>query len=173
MDCIIETERLILRKFNIEDSKDCLEFLSDKETCYLDGGYEPFFEMDDKFKDLMNRFSKQEGRIMIELKSENKVVGTLNLRESMFRVVNSVEIGYCLSPNYRRCGYASEAIQAIIYYLIHVCNVQMITAKAYEKNYPSIHLLEKLGFKYEGKLHKSFCYPGREPEDLVCYYYEE
>ena len=172
MEVVIETENLVLRKFKMEDDKDCIEFLSDCETCYLDGGYEPFLEMDERFYNLMNRFEKQDGRLMIELKSENKVIGTINIRDSLFRVVKSVEIGYCLNPNYRRRGYASEAIQAIIQYLFHICDVELITAKAYELNEPSIRLLEKLGFKYEGKLYKAFQYPGREPESLVCYYYD-
>ena len=34
----LETDRLLLRPFRPEDRADCFAFLSDPETCHLDGG---------------------------------------------------------------------------------------------------------------------------------------
>lgn len=166
---IIETERLALRPFRKSDASDCFEFLSDRETCYLDGGYPPFLEMDEHFDELMTRFATQDQRYMVELKQEHKVIGTIFLRKAYFRVVDSIEIGYCFSPNYRRKGYATEALNALFKKLFLNDHVELVSAKVYEKNIPSLQLLRSLGFHYEGQLMKSFRYPGREPESLECF----
>ena len=71
----LESTRLLLRKFNINDADDCFEFLSDKETCYLDGGYEPWLKKDDAFWNLMNLFESQNSRYMILLKEKTKSLG--------------------------------------------------------------------------------------------------
>ena len=167
----LESERLILRKFKKEDEDDCFEWLSHQETCYLDGGYQPWTTKDESFYMLMDRFSKQDGRLMIVLKEENKVIGTIYLRKALFRVVKAVEIGYVLSPNYRRCGYMKEALE-LIEALLKQHNVQLLLAKVYEHNIPSLSFVEKNGFIKEGRLVKSFKYPNREIGDLICFYKE-
>ena len=46
----LQTPRLLLRPFSSADSTDLFEFLSDRDTCYDDGGYEPFAAMDEKYQ---------------------------------------------------------------------------------------------------------------------------
>lgn len=165
----LTTERLILRNFQSNDAKDCFEFLSDRQTCYNDGGYEPFSEMDDEYYALMNKFANQPMRKMVVLKCTGKVIGTINLSEVNDRAVKTFEIGYVISPDYRQKGYAYEAASAICSYLLNDLRVDMIIAGAIETNLPSHKLLLKLNFSYEGRKRKSFYHPEYGAVDLLYY----
>lgn len=167
----IESKRLLLRKFQLSDADDCFEYLSDKETCYMDGGYEPWLSKNESFYDLMNHYESQSGRLMIVLKEENKVIGTIYIRNSLFRVVSAYEIGYVISPKYRRNGYMKEALELLFSYLKNE-GVKLITAKAYEHNVPSNSFLKSIGFIQEGVIVESFCHPIDGIGNLNCYYYQ-
>ena len=69
----LETDRLLLRPFRPEDRADCFAFLSDPETCHLDGGYEPFREMDRDYDALMEKLAGPEGRYMVEERASCRV----------------------------------------------------------------------------------------------------
>ena len=62
----LRTERLIIRRFVLEDQDDLFELLSDRQTYYDMGGYEHFDEGDEEFHQLMQNFSKDENRYVIE-----------------------------------------------------------------------------------------------------------
>lgn len=166
---VLTTERLILRKFQPNDAKDCFGFLSDKQTCYSDGGYEPFAEMNEEYYALMDRFADQPMRKMIVLRDRDKVIGTLNISEVNDRAVEAYEIGYVINPCYQRKGYAFEAVSAICQCLLSELRADMIIAGAIESNLPSLNLLRKLDFKYEGRKTKSFYHPEHGAIDLLYY----
>lgn len=169
----METERLLLRPFSTGDERDCFAFLSDRETCHLDGGYEPFTEMDEAYKCIMEKFQRQKNRWMLVKRSENRVIGTLHWFPDERRSAKTMEIGYIVSPDCRRKGYAVEAVKALIGYLIQEEGMELVTATAAAQNIPSIALLKKLGFIWEGRIHKAFRLPGYGLVDLESFYWEE
>ena len=73
-------------------------------------------------------------------------VGTINLMEVSDRAVECKEIGYVISPNYRRKGYAYEAISNLVKLLLDDLKLDMIIAGCFEDNVASKKMLEKLGF---------------------------
>ena len=115
---ILETSRLILRKFVLKDEDDCFEFLSEKQTCLDDGGYLPFTEKNEEYNQLMNKFLIDNGRLMIYLKEQHKIIVTINLMEVSDRAVDCKEVGYVISPNYRRKGYSYEAVSNLVKLLL-------------------------------------------------------
>ncbi|MDY6941202.1 MAG: GNAT family N-acetyltransferase [Cyanobacteriota bacterium] len=58
-----------------------------------------------------------------------------------------VEIGYEVSPTYRRCGYGFEAARALTDWAFERPQLQVITAYCPEDNTPSKRILEKLGMQ--------------------------
>ncbi len=168
----LETDRLILRRFEERDASPCFEFLSDRMTCYMDGGYEPYAAMDDAYMALMDSLMRQETRYMIVLKKEDKAIGTINLFPAKDRVVEAMEIGYVVSPSYRRQGYAYEAVKALTDYLLEDLHLELFIAGAFAENISSQGLLKKLGFQPEGKRRKAFWYPPLGAVDLLYYYLE-
>lgn len=169
---ILETPRLILRKFDLKDEDDCFDFLSDKQTCLDDGGYLPFTEKNDEYNQLMNKFLNDNGRLMIYLKDHHKVIGTINLMEVSDRAIECKEIGYVISPNYRRKGYAYEAVNNLVKLLLDDLKLDMIIAGCFENNVASKRMLEKLGFTFEGRKHKALWDAVEGPKDLL-YFYKE
>lgn len=170
----VETERLRLRDFEERDSEPFFEFLSDRECCYLDGGYEPVSSKKDQFfKKCMKLFRLQrEERFMIELKAESRCIGTIHIMDVDDRQVEAREIGYAVCPSYQNQGYATEAVRAAVKYCFEELGVEMVTAKAITLNQASIRVLEKLGFTREGFRRKGAQYPPVGVVDYVCYYLE-
>lgn len=169
---MMETERLILRKFRMEDKDDCFAFLSDDQTCLDDGGYHAFEKQDEEYMQVMNAFASQKNRWMIVEKKSNHVVGTINVMEAERGVV-TLTIGYVIAPQYRRRGYAFEAVQKVIEYYYRNTNVEMFLASCFLYNQGSKRLLEKLGFQLEGTIHLGIEHAELGPLDLLSYYLEK
>lgn len=146
---ILETTRLILRKFEDKDYIDCFEFLSDLETCLSDGGYLPFAEMNEDYKKLMRKFAMDAGRWMIYSKEHQKVIGTIHVMDAE-ESLNTKELGYVISPNYRRKGYAYEALHCLLHELLKDKSITLVVG-VMEDNTASINLIHKLGFIYKEK----------------------
>ena len=97
---MLETERLFLRNFQIEDKDDCFGFMSDEQTCLDDGGYHAFLEQDEMYQQVMEKFLTEKHRYMIVEKESNRVVGTVNvmISEDSEQIAS---IGYVVSPQSR------------------------------------------------------------------------
>ena len=63
-----------------------------------------------------------------------------------------VEIGYGVYPNYENHGYATEAVMALVDWVIKRDGVKCIEAEAEESNAASLRVLEKCGFVANGKI---------------------
>lgn len=168
----VETERLRIRRYQDTDRFDFFEFLNDRESCYLDGGFEPFDAMDDEYDAWMTEFGKEDTRYMIAEKETGKVVGTIHFREESDRAVETMEVGFCIVPSARRNGYAYEALHRCIDVILNELHLDMLLASAFPFNEGSLHLIQKLGFCKEGVEHKALYHPAYGPCDLV-YYYKE
>lgn len=169
----LETERLILRKFESKDVNDCFKFLSDKQTCLDDGGYLSFTEKNEEYNQLINKLFNDNGRLMIYSKEYHKVIGTINLMDVSDRAVECKEVGYVISPNYRRKGYAYEAVSNLVKLLLDDLKLDMIIAGCFEDNVSSKKMLEKLEFIFEGKKHKALWDAVDGPKDLLYFYREK
>lgn len=86
---------------------------------------------------------------MIELKD-----GT-HIGELCFKGLDSdgiAEIGYGISEEYQNNGYATEAVKALIQWAFNAPQVIAIEAETESENTASIRVLEKCGFKLNGKI---------------------
>jgi RimJ/RimL family protein N-acetyltransferase len=62
----------------------------------------------------------------------------------------SVEFGYAIFPNYRRMGYASEAVQALMDWATREHGVTRFVVSISPANEPSLRLAQKFGFRKVG-----------------------
>jgi ribosomal-protein-alanine N-acetyltransferase len=62
----------------------------------------------------------------------------------------SVEFGYSIFPNYRRMGYASEAVQALMDWATREHEVTHFIVSIGPANEPSLRLAQKFGFRQVG-----------------------
>lgn len=145
---ILETERLILRRYTADDLNDLYEYLSDDEVVR----FEPYkaMSLEETRGNLEWRMGTDE-MIAAELKSERKMIGNIYLGK---RDHNALEIGYVFNRKYRGMGYAKEGCEAVIKRAFED-GVHRIFAECDPQNTSSWRLLEALGFDREAHLKKN------------------
>ena len=65
----IETPRLLLRQFAVEDAEDVFAIFSDEQTTLDCGGYHAFDAMDEEYGRLMQKFAGQTRYSVVEKKT--------------------------------------------------------------------------------------------------------
>ena len=145
---MIQTQRLILRRYRSSDLHDLHEYLSDPEVVK----FEPYLPMtmEQAQENLAWRISTDE-MIAIELKDTGKMIGNVYLGKRDF---DSLEIGYVMNRAYWGKGYAAESCNALIDQAF-ANGIHRIYAKCDPKNTASWRLLERLGFRQEAHLRQS------------------
>lgn len=167
----IETERLLLRQFAVEDAEDVFAIFSDEQTTLDCGGYHAFDAMDDEYRRLMQKFAGQMRYSIVE-KETGRVVGVISMMDAE-RAVPGWELGIEIAPDARRNGFAREALAAVVEAYFAQTETVLFTGGHYAYNTASGELLKKLDFVYEGVEHKAMHHAERGPTDLVCYYLEK
>lgn len=149
----IETERLILRRFTVEDAESMYRnWASDPEvTRFL--MWPTHQNVEDSRKVLGEWVASYENEDKYEwciAKKENDEpigsIGAFNYNEK----VSSLEIGYCISKAYWHQGIASEAMAAVMAYLLEEVGVSRIESRHDPRNPHSGDVMKKCGLKYEG-----------------------
>jgi len=87
-------------------------------------------------------------RAMVRRRPRRQMVGFINFhgppRDSF------AELGYTVLPNFRRRGYASEAIQGLMDWAVREHGVPRFRVSISPSNVPSLALAAKLGFRQTG-----------------------
>lgn len=142
---ILETKRLILRRYNADDFNDLYEYLSDNEVVK----FEPYKAMTaEETKDNLKWRIETDEMIAVELKENHKMIGNVYLGKRDF---NSLEIGYVFNRKYWGNGYAKESCEALVQYSFHN-GTHRIFAECDPDNENSWRLLEAIGFEREAHL---------------------
>lgn len=145
---IIETDRLILRRYCKDDLQDLYEYLSDEEVVK----YEPYPPMNiTEAEEVLSRRISTDEMIAVELKTNHKMIGNVYLGKRDFE---SLEIGYVFNKQYWRQGYAKESCLALIKKTFSE-GIHRIFAECDPCNLGSWKLLESLGFTKEAHLRQN------------------
>lgn len=148
---IIETERLILRPFQMEDIAPSYEMNLDAEVSKYtgDGGVVSKDEMHRRItEDVMGDYAKYGyGRLAVEIKGGPSFIGFCGLK--YLDDLKEVDLGYRLMKAYWGKGLATEASQACVRYGFDTLKLKRMIALVLSENVASVRVLEKLGFQYE------------------------
>lgn len=142
---MLETKRLILRRYRAEDLEDLYEYLSDPVVVAFEP-YRPVTRQEAK-EQLAWRISTDE-MIAVELKSNHKLIGNLYWGKREFE---SVELGYVFHRDYWGKGYAKESCAAWMEQAFQ-SGLHRVYAECDPQNEASWRLLEALGFEREAHL---------------------
>ena len=155
---ILETERLILRRFVIEDSAAMYNnWASDEDvTKYLMWPAHSSQEISQKvLEDWVQSYSDEKYyQWAIVPKDKGEPVGSMavvNMNEN----VSMVHIGYCIGKAWWHKGITSEALKAVIDFLFDEVDANRIEARHDPRNPHSGDVMKKCGMKYEGTLRSS------------------
>ena len=148
----LATERLILRKFNINDAEPMFRNWASNPnvTKYLT--WQPYENIDgvrEYIKFVINQYDGMHFDWMIELKEINEPIGTIGVVK-YDESINSANIGYCLSEEYWRKGIMTEAFKRVIKFLFEEVGVNRIEATHDPDNPNSGKVMKKCGLVYEG-----------------------
>lgn len=149
----IETERLILRRFTVEDADKMYEnWANDPEvTKYLTWPTHQDVETTKAvLKDWVAGYEKEDQyQWCITLKEKNEPIGSISVVGGCEKA-NSVEIGYCIGRAFWHQGYTSEALAAVMKFFLDEAGAARIQARHDAKNPHSGDVMKKCGMKYEG-----------------------
>lgn len=107
---------------------------------------------------------------VVELKATGKLIGNITVIHVNSKH-NYCEIGYCYGSTYWNHGYATEALKAVINYLLDKCEFHVVEAKHHSTNPASGRVMEKAGMVKEAILKDRIYHQETDSyRDLVCYY---
>lgn len=168
----LETKRLILRKFRLEDAKDVYNsWATDSESLkYL--SWTPHKNIEETkqiIKKWINDYANNSYNWIVELKNTHEVIGHISVVE-MRKYDGVATIGYCYASKYFGNGYATEALKKVIDYLLYDCNFHLVEAKHITGNPASGRVMEKAGMKQETVLkNRRINKVTKEFNDLIVY----
>lgn len=156
---MLETDRLILRKFTIEDIEPAFQnWTSDADTTkYLTWPTHTNVETTKKVisEYWISNYNKPDFyQWAIELKEISEPVGTISVVE-MREEIDMVEIGYCIGSKWWHRGIMTEAFAVVIKYLFEQVKVNRIQAKYDPVNVNSGKVMLRCGLTFEGTLRQA------------------
>jgi len=150
----IETDRLILRPFQISDAARVKELAGAYEI------YRPTLNIPHPYEDGMaemwisthaTQFYSGEGvNLAVTLKGDGLLIGAIGLGASPKH--NRAELGYWIGVPYWGSGYCTEAAIAVIKYGFEALKLHKITCSHTEWNTASGRVMQKAGMHKEGTL---------------------
>jgi ribosomal-protein-alanine N-acetyltransferase len=149
-----ETERLLLRKINMDDLSDYFEFASDSlVTTYTI--WHTHQSLDDSkyfIQYMLQKYNSKEAYHWgIIDKSINKLIGRTGFIEWDTKHLKA-EIGFGIASHYWNKGIITEATKPIIEYGFLSLGLNRIEGRCNYNNLGSGRAMEKLGMKFEGTL---------------------
>jgi RimJ/RimL family protein N-acetyltransferase len=172
---LIETERLILRRFTLGDLQDIHTFSSDPVISrHLNGFPGPSIDDVQSYIEIQNTYEPGDldkcFDLGVHLRSENKIIGLITLiQHKHFQG----EIGFALNVEYQRKGYAAEAVRAAMAYGFTTLEMHRIFARTGRDNISSWLLLERVGMRREGLFLHDHCVDGKWHDTFVYALLEE
>lgn len=154
----IDTERLILRRFTLEDVQAMYEnWASDPEvTKYLTWpahGSAGITEM--VLKDWISHYAEDDFyQWAIVPKNFGQPIGSISVVDKNDKAM-LVHIGYCIGKNWWHRGIMTEALRAVLDFFFREVGVNRVETRHDPNNPHSGAVMRKCGMKFEGRLRQS------------------
>jgi len=155
----IETERLILRRFALDDVH-CLytNWANDADVVkYM--RMEPHKNVNDTrefVESIMSNYEKPDTyRWVIVLKEINEPIGFIGLTTISEHDMLG-DFGYSIGKLFWNNGYATEALVAVLQYGLHEANYNRLEAFHSINNMPSGKVMKNAGMTYEGRAKQKY-----------------
>ncbi len=147
MKTIIETSRLILREFLLEDAQNMFALNQDFDVIKYTG--DGAFESVDSAREFLSKYNHYQqhgfGRWPVITKQDNRFIGWCGLKKNE---EDFVDIGFRFFKKDWNKGYATESAKACLDYGFSILKLEEIIGRAAKANVASIRVLEKLGMQY-------------------------
>ncbi len=149
MKFIIETDRLLLREFILDDAEKFYQLNLNPNVIKYTGNVA--FKSIEEAKSLLENYKDYQlnnyGRWAVINKDSNKFLGWCGLKYD--ELENETDIGFRFFEEEWNKGYATESAAACLKYGFDVLKLNRIIGRAMKENTTSIKVLEKIGLTYE------------------------
>lgn len=149
----LREERLALRPVEPDDRAFLVRHWNEPTVRRWTNRYEPVTESD------VADFLADEHAVHFVVSRDEESVGFVWLFE-ISDVHARAELGYWIAPAESGRGYATEAARCCLRYAFDDRNLRKVTARVFEGNDASMRVLEKLGFREEGRLREQYYVDG-------------
>jgi len=150
MKYILETDRLKLREFTLNDAEFIVELLNSPGWLQFIGDRNIRTEEQAKHYlengPIKSYKENGYGLSLVEKKEDNLAIGMCGIIKREF--LDHPDIGFAFLPGFNGKGYAYEITSAAMDYAKHQLNLAKILAITVSDNSKSIRLLEKIGLKF-------------------------
>lgn len=147
---MLETERLILRKWTEEDAESLFEYAKDSEIGPA-AGWPPHKSVEESRAVIKNVFDGAECYAICE-KENNIAIGAVELKlnghTNITKRDDECELGYWLGQPFWGRGYMPEASRELLRHGFEDLGMTTIWCAYYDGNLKSKRVQEKLGFVY-------------------------
>ena len=89
--------------------------------------------------------------LWITLKDDNKIIGRVSFFNFAYGGMMSCACGYHLDKDHTGKGYMTEALKSAMAFVFDEYKMHRIEAFIVPENEPSLNLVKRVGFHYEGK----------------------
>jgi len=149
---ILETKRLILRTWTLDDAPDLFEICGDVEVMRYIGTGKPYETIGqaDEFLRWATAYQKENGfcRWAVTLKENSEIIGSCGFARP--HGTEEIELGYLLARKFWGKGLATEAAGACLNYGFGKLEFRETIALTDLENVASQRVLEKIGFVRRG-----------------------
>ena len=165
----LETERLILRKFTIEDAQGMYNNWASNEKVIRFSTWvlhKDVNETKEVIKNWIKSYAEGSYNWVVELKDTHEVIGRIWEENNKHKTIT---LGYCYGSKYWNKGYGTEALRRIIEYLLNEQDFYLVTACHWSSNPASGKVMQKAGMKYDGTLRERRINQDGTRADMIYY----
>lgn len=163
----LETERLILKMFTLDDAEDVYAYASNPNVG-PPAGWSPHKSVEESREIIRDIFMPPEAWA-IRIKGDDRVVGVIALEPDRLRPdADSRELGYNLAEEHWGKGYMTEAAREVLRFAFMELGLEQVGICTSRVNKRSQRIIEKCGFTYEGTLRRCYkTYDGSLRDSLI------
>jgi len=156
-----------LRAWSLDDVESLVKYANNINVANnLTNQFPNPYHFDDGKRFIQKTLKDMPGRIFaIEVNGE--AAGGIGIFQQSDIHVKNMELGYWLAEIYWGKGIMSEAVKQIVEYGFKTFRIDRIYAKPFGTNIASHKVLEKAGFKLEGKFEKTIFKNGEYLDELI------
>ena len=149
--CVLETERLLLRRPTLADVKAITHLANDRRSA-VNTRRLPYPYLQDHAVDFVRGIANQQRETVFLIESNYTPIGMVGVD---WRQPERPELGYWLGVDYWGQGFATEAARAAIDFTFEEFDIEVMKSGARVANPASRNVLEKCGFQWSGvELHR-------------------
>lgn len=167
----LETKRLILRKFTLDDAEGMFNnwATDSKVNKYLAWNiHKNVEETRNIISKWISKYEDGNYNWIVEKKDTHEVIGSI-CEEGKNIKNKTISLGYCYGSKYWNNGYASEVLRRVIEYLLNEEDYYLVEANYRSSNPASGKVMEKSGMKYDGTLRDRKIDPDGKRASVVYY----